>query len=175
MSDPVPSRRLSNTEVFSDPLVEALLQARLVGVLATYDLAGVIHAVPMWFARLDRSIVLATGSRSRKVANLERDSRATLVVHDSRPGFEVCGASFAGRAEVVRGDDARAFVDAVHDRYVDAANAPGPARSFLESDDVALRLVPESALTWDERGSDASAALRASGGAYPLLTTAPRT
>jgi len=36
-------------------------------------------------------VILATGSRSRKVWNPEIDPRATLVVHDSRSGFEVCG------------------------------------------------------------------------------------
>ena len=39
---------------------------------------------------------LATSSSSRKVRNLERDARATFVLHDSRPGFEVCGASIVG-------------------------------------------------------------------------------
>ncbi len=174
VGDPVPSRSLSGGDVFADRLVAELLDARLVGVLATHDRAGHVHAVPMWFARLDRSIVLATGSGSCKVANLERDARATLVVHDSRPGFEVCGVSLAGRAEIVRGDEARPLVAAVHSRYLDEAGAPAEARSFLDSDDVALRFLAESALTWDERGSDANAALRAAGTAYPLVTTAPR-
>jgi len=174
MSDPVPSRSLSEDAVFADPLVRELLEARLVAVFSTHDPSGSIHTVPMWFARRDLSIVLATGSHSRKVANLVHDARAALVVHDSRPGFEVCGVSFAGRAEVVRGVAARELVDAVHVRYVEDAKAPAEARSFLESDDVAIRFVPDSALTWDERGSQASEALRATGGAYRLVTTAPR-
>src|SRR5439155_799528 len=84
-----------------------------VAVLATRDRDGTIHAVPVWFALHDRSIVLATGSRSRKVRNLELDPRATLVVHDSRPGFEVCGASLVGRVQIVRSDAARPLADAV--------------------------------------------------------------
>jgi hypothetical protein len=51
-------------------------------------------------------VILATSSRSRKVWNLERDPRATLVLHDSRPGCEVCGTSIAGRVEIVRPPDA---------------------------------------------------------------------
>ena len=172
MSDPAPSRRLSGEDVLGDPLVRELLGARLVAVLATRDRDGTIHAVPVWFALHDRSI--ATGSRSRKVRNLELDPRATLVVHDSRPGFEVCGASLVGRVQIVRSDEARPLVDAVHARYVDEANVPSPARAFLESDDVALRFVPDGALTWDERASEANAALRSAGGAYPLVTTSPR-
>ena len=161
--------------MLADPLVGELLDARLVAILATFDRAGTIHAVPMWFALDADSVVLATSSASRKLRNVELDPRATLVVHDSRPGYEVCGVQIAGRVGVVRGDEAWSLVDRVHRRYVDEAAADDPAtRAFLESDDVAICLRPESALTWDERGSDASRALRGGGWALPLVTTQPR-
>lgn len=174
MADPVPSRRLSGAAVLRDSLVRELLAARVVCVLATFD-EGTIHAVPMWFALERDRVLLATGSSSRKVLNVERDARATLVVHDSRSGFEVCGISIAGTIEAVRGPDALALVDRVHRRYIArAGQGAEPVRAFLASDDVALSLRPESALTWDERGSEATGALRASGAALPLLPTDPR-
>ena len=109
------------------------------------------------------------------VTSLGVDSRSTLVIHDSRPGFEVCGVSIVGHAEIVRGAEADPMVRRVHRRYVDDdGDVPEVARAFLESDDVALRLHPHSALTWDQRRSEANAALRASGRALPLLTTEPR-
>ena len=49
-----------------------------------------------------------------------------------------------------------------------------PVALFLGSDDVALILRPEEAFTWDERGSEASRALREAGGALPLVPTEPR-
>lgn len=175
MSEPTPSRILRGPAVLAAPLVRELLGMRLVGVLATLGPDGAVHAVPLWLAPLADSIVLATGSQSRKVRNLARDPRATLVLHDSRPGLEVCGASIHGRVEIVRGDDAVPLIREVHRRYVGAApeRVPGVA-AFLGSDDVALRLLPESATTWDERGSDAARALRDSGLALPLEPTAPR-
>ena len=143
-------------------------------MLATFDHKA-IHAVPMWFALDDDQVLLATNSRSRKVRNLESDNRATVVVHDSRPGFEVCGVSMTGTVEIVRGPSAQLLIDRVHRRYVaPAAEHQAAPRGFLESDDAALRFTPESALTWDERGSEASNALRASGHALPLLPTEPR-
>ncbi|HXF97282.1 MAG TPA: pyridoxamine 5'-phosphate oxidase family protein [Gaiellaceae bacterium] len=174
MAEPAPSSHLRGGDALRHPLLRELLAARLVCVLATYD-EGWIHAVPMWFAAEEGAVLLATGSRSRKVRNLERDPRASLVVHDSRAGYEVCGALLTGRAEVVRGAAARPLVARVHRRYVDPAcwDEP-PVRAFLASDDVALRLAPERALVWDERGSAAAALLRARGGALPLLPTAPR-
>jgi nitroimidazol reductase NimA-like FMN-containing flavoprotein (pyridoxamine 5'-phosphate oxidase superfamily) len=175
VSDPVPSRRLQEEQVLADPLVHELLDARLVCILASYDRSGAIHAVPMWCASADDCVLLATGSRSRKTRNLEADGRATLVLHDSRPGFEVCGVSMTGLVEIVRDAQARELVDIVHARYVDSVVWSDPEiAGFLDSDDIALRFRPRSALTWDERGSVANVALRARGGAHPLVSTQPR-
>jgi len=175
VSEPAPSSELVGAAVLLDPLVRELLGKRLVAVLATLEADGSVHAVPLWFAANDDAIVLATGSRSRKVRNLERDRRASLVLHDSRPGFEVCGASIRGRVEIVSGPAAAVLVTSVHRRYVTLEGERlAAAAAFLASDDVALRFAPEAAVTWDERGSDATHALRAVGGALPLEPTSAR-
>jgi PPOX class probable F420-dependent enzyme len=172
---PEPSRILRGAAVLESPLVRELLALRLVGVLATLDPDGSAHVVPIWIAPSSEDIVMAASSRSRKVRNLEREPRATLVVHDSRPGAEVCGASFRGRVEIVRGTKATGLVERVHLRYLTKAGAALPeTRAFLAFDDVALVFRPEAAWTWDERGNPASAALRASGAALPLVPTTPR-
>ena len=175
MSEPSPSRSLRGEEVLANALVRELLAARIVGVLATLEPDGSVHAVPMWLSGEGGEIVLATGSSSRKARNVERDSRATLVLHDSRPGAEVCGASIRGRVEIVRGDAAKALVQRVHRRYVKPDGLQLPeVEAFLGVDDVALVFHPAVAVTWDERGSDASRALRESGHARPIEPTAPR-
>jgi PPOX class probable F420-dependent enzyme len=175
VKEPTPSRGLHGADILGDGLVRELVEARLICVFATADPDGRIHAVPMWFAAADDVLVLATGSGSRKVANLARGMRATVVIHDSRPGFEVCGVCIQGRAEVVRGAAAAPLVELVHRRYVRAeAEAVNAVAEFLSSDDVAIRFHPEEALTWDERESDAAVALRHAGGALPLLSTDPR-
>ena len=175
MSEPTTSRLLRGADVLADPLVRSLVDARLICVLATAEPDGRIHAVPMWFARDDDVLVLATGSRSRKVSNVRRAPVATFLVHDSRPGMEVCGATIRGPVEVVSGPAAGPIVELVHRRYIDAeAGALIPVVEFLASDDVALRLRPEDAFTWDERASEAARLLRAVGGALPLASTEPR-
>lgn len=176
MSDPAPSRVLHGEQVLRDALVSELVGARLVGVLCTFDLEGPVHAVPLWYALHDGAIVFATSSRSRKVRNLAEDPRATLVLHDSRPGYEVCGASISGTVELVRPPEAQALVDLVHARYLAAETAADPeVRAYLDSDDVALRFAPSAAVTWDERGSAASRIVRERGWALPLESTEPRT
>jgi hypothetical protein len=131
--------------------------------------------VPLWLCDGGDAILLATFSRSRKVRNLERDPRATLVLHDSRPGFEVCGVMIRGRVEIVRDSGAAPLVERVHRRYLTGEGYDLPvARQFLGGDDVALRFLPEEAATWDERANPATAALRAAGGALPLQPTTSR-
>jgi PPOX class probable F420-dependent enzyme len=175
VTEPTPSRRLRGTQILDEALVRELVEARLVCVFATTDPDGRIHAVPMWFAQANDALVLATGSTSRKAANLAREMRATVVVHDSRAGLEVCGVCIQGRAEVVRGTAANALIELVHRRYVHAeAEGVEAVAEFLSSDDVAIRFHPEEALTWDERESDAAVALRQAGGALPLLPTDAR-
>jgi PPOX class probable F420-dependent enzyme len=175
MTAPTPSRDQDASATLSDPLVRELLAARLVGVLATLRPDGIVDAVPMWYALDGDAVVLATGSRSRKVRNLETDPRATLVLHDSRPGYEVCGASIVGTVEIVRASAARPLVELVHWRYLAAESADEESvRAFLDSDDVALRLTPSASVTWDERGSEAAEVVRARGWALPLVSTEPR-
>jgi PPOX class probable F420-dependent enzyme len=171
---PAASGRLTGDAVHADPLVRDLLRKRLVGVLATVEPDGAPHVVPLWYAADGRRVVLATSSRSRKVRNLERDPRATLCLHDSRPGTEVCGAALHGRVEIVRAPGAAGLVDLVHRRYVRDAGEMLPAvRAFLAYDDVALVLEVEHAWTWDERGKPATLALRATGDALSLEPTDP--
>jgi PPOX class probable F420-dependent enzyme len=166
---------LHGPDVLADPLVRELLAARLVGVLATLDADGGVHAVAVWLAEHDGAIVFATNAASRKVRNLERDARGTLALHDSRPGLEVCGASIRGRATIVRGRDATPLIELVHRRYVAETGLALPAVArFLAGDDVAVVLEVESATTWDERANPAASELQASGEALPLVPTSPR-
>jgi PPOX class probable F420-dependent enzyme len=172
---PTPSRLLEGKDVLADPLVRELLELRLVAVLGTIGRDGLPHLTPVWIADGGDSILMATASTSRKIRNLARDVRASLVLHDSRPGCEVCGVSMTGRVTVVSGPEAPPLVQFVHARYVDsAARRLADVAGFLASDDVALRFVPERAWTWDQRATPADRALRASGGGLPLAPTSPR-
>jgi PPOX class probable F420-dependent enzyme len=172
---PAPSRLLEGPAVLADPLARELLGLRLVAVLATIAGDGLPHVTPVWFADGGDALLIATSSTSRKVRNIERDPRAALVLHDSRPGFEVCGVSMRGRVDIVRGPEAESLVELVHARYVGADAARlAEVEGFLASDDVALRFLPERAWTWDQRGTAADRALRSSGGALPLGPMASR-
>jgi len=172
---PTPSRTLRGDGILRDPLVRELVDARLIAVLSTLEPDGSIHAIPLWYADGGDALLFATGSKSRKVRNLTRDPRATVTLHDSRPGMEICGASIRGTVELIQGDAAVSLIEQVHRHYLATSGIALPAVvDFLAFDDVALRFRPESAVTWDERRSVAADAVRRTGTGLELVPTSAR-
>jgi PPOX class probable F420-dependent enzyme len=155
---------MSVQDLLARPLGRELLEAPLVASLATLEPGGSVHVVPIWYLWDGDAVLMATSSTSRKVRNLERDARATVMIHDSPGGVDVRGVSLAGRVEIQRGDDAAAAVHAVHLRYVtERGLALRAVREFLAGDDVILRFLPEKGSSWDSTASEAAVLLRESG------------
>lgn len=164
-----------DASALSDPVATELLHAPLVATLATFDQAGEPYLNAMWFSWSDGRFLFGTGATTRKVANVERDARGSVLVHDSRVGFDVVGLRARGRIRVVRGTEGAALVRRVHARYLtDAAWEIPSVRAFLQANDVALELVPETASLWDERGQQANRDLLDAGAYRPLAPTTPR-
>lgn len=122
----------------------------------------------MWFLWDGEAVLVPTSGASRKARNLERDPRATVMLHDSRGGVDVRGITLVGRAEIVRGEEALALNQRIHLEYVTARGlAIQSVGGFLDGDDVTLRFVPEQATWWDETRTEAARELRESGEFVP--------
>lgn len=148
----------------ADPLAGELLAARLIANLATLNRDGSIHLVAMWFLWQDGAVLIPTSHSTRKVRNLRRDPRATVMIDDSRGGFDLRGVTTYGRAEVVTGDDAVALNHAIHRKYLEEAGLELEAvSSYLSSDDVTVRFIPERVSSWDLRSTPQGRALTESG------------
>ena len=122
------------------------LQRPLVAVFVTLRANGSPHAIPIWYEYVDGAFLVFTGSGSRRVKNLERDSRAAIAIstHDepymyvsaegpvaiTTEGVEETGLSIARR---YMGERAERFLEDV-----------------LDENSVILRLTPERILTWME-------------------------
>lgn len=91
----------------------------------------------MWVARDGDDLVMATKSGRRKVRNIGRDPRVTVLLHDRvRPARY---AEIRGLARVTS-EDAHALVDELARRYTGAAHVvTDPAQ---EADRVVLRITP---------------------------------
>jgi PPOX class probable F420-dependent enzyme len=147
-------------DVLSADLPRELLDARLIASLATLNNDGSIHVVAMWFLWDGAAILIPTNHGTRKARNLERDPRATVMIDDSRGGFDLRGITFVGRAEIVRGPVALELNRKIHLKYVtEEGLGLKPVHAYLATDDVTIRVRPERVSSWDLRLTEQCRAL----------------
>ena len=147
-----------------DDLVRELLNARLFANLATIDADGGIHLVAMWFLWDGEAVLLPTSRTTRKAKNLARDPRATVMIDDSRGGFDLRGVTVVGRAELIGGPEAANVNRRIHLKYLTERGRSFEAVDrYLATDDVTIRLVPERLSTWNLRDTEQGRAIAAEG------------
>lgn len=166
---------MSLAETLASKLAQETLHARLIANLASFRPDGTIHLVPMWFLWDGEAVVLPTFGESRKAKNLRADPRATVMIDDSRGGFDVHGITLTGRVEIVEAPESLPLIRQIHLRYITPAGmATDSIGGHLQGDDVALRLIPERASTWDMRTTPGAGELRRTGEFEPLEPTLRR-
>jgi PPOX class probable F420-dependent enzyme len=133
-----------------------LLESERVVVVSSIGVRGWPHSMPLWYVPRDTGIWIYTYTKSQKVKNLERDSRATLLVETGHEYGELRGVEIEAEAEIHRD------VDTVYDvaqeltvRYSDdISSVEGDAAEALKAQArkrVAVRFEPRRIASWDHR------------------------
>lgn len=149
-----------------------LLGASLIANLATLNRDGTIHLVAMWFLWDGEAVLIPTGRRTKKARNLARDPRATVMIDDSRGGFDLRGITLLGQVELVEPPRSLELNRRIHEKYVTEAGLDlPPVRAYLEGDDVTLRFVPSRVSAWDLRNTQQGRELASSGEFHRLVPT----
>lgn len=127
----------TDTPTLTEDEVRHRVESARVGRLGTTDPQGRPHLVPVCFALVDNVVYSAVDSkpkttrRLQRVANIERDPRASLLVdHYDEDWTTVWWCFVTGRARVVYdGEDFDRGVTALVDKYEQYAGNPpaGPA------------------------------------------------
>lgn len=165
----VPGSRGEKRDVLGGELARELLGARLIANLATIDGDGGVHLVGMWFLWDGEALLLPTSHTTRKARNIARDPRATIMIDDSRGGFDLRGITLVGRAELLDGDEALARNRRIHLKYVtERGRDLEPVDRYLATDDVTIRFVPERVSAWNLRDTEQGQALLAEQEFHPL-------
>ena len=134
----------------------ALLEGRHYATLATQNADGSSHLTPVWYLFRDQQLFVASPSASRKAKNVEARPIASLVVDLRRPGAERW-VSGAGPVTLLRGDQSRAMIAAIQERYLTAAARADPrvGPGFAAADDVTLCIQPTTWRSWSAADLDA--------------------
>ena len=134
----------------------ALLDGRHYATLATQNADGSSHLTPVWYLFRDQQLFVASSSGSRKARNVEARPTASLLVDLRRPGAERW-VSGAGPVRLLRGDESRSMVAAIHERYLTAAALADPrvGPALAGVDDVTLCIRPTTWRSWSAADLDA--------------------
>ena len=130
---------------FDEDEVETFLARSLIAKLCTHNEDGTIHIAPIWYRYDDGTFLMGTQEISRKVRNIKRDNRVTLMVDAQEPVLQA--VIVQGRA-VLEYEDVISRRGEIFARYVDDPDglADGLAEKWKP---VILRVVPEKMVTFD--------------------------
>ena len=145
------SIRLSPDEAW-----EALAQAHT-GIFTTLRRDGMPIALPVWFVAIDRTICLAAPSRTKKLARLRHDPRASFLIESGERWVELLAVHLTGRCDLLDLDKDRALIERIDDeldmKYAkyrgDHAAMPQKTQEHYAARTF-IRFVPDTrVLTWD--------------------------
>jgi nitroimidazol reductase NimA-like FMN-containing flavoprotein (pyridoxamine 5'-phosphate oxidase superfamily) len=140
----------------TEPEAWEALEAAHTGILTTLRRDGSPVTLPVWFVVLDRSICLRSPRRTKKVARVRNDPRASFLVESGARWAELRAAHLTGLIEAVEDgttvDAIGALLDDKYAAYRTATTAMPASAAEQYATFAYLRLVPEPRLlTWDNR------------------------
>jgi hypothetical protein len=135
------------------------LEGAHTGILTTLRRDGMPVTLPMWFVALDRTICFSAPSRTKKVARLHHDPRASFLIESGKRWAELRAVHLTGRVEPVTDPALIARVDGALDAKYAAFRTstsamPDETRAHYAGR-THFRLVPDDrVLTWDNQRLD---------------------
>jgi PPOX class probable F420-dependent enzyme len=130
-----------------DTRIQRFLATRDVVVLATVQGDGAPLAMPMWFLHDRATLTMISVAGTRKVRNLERDPRVSVVAEGGSSG-DVRGVSLQGRAEFLAdGPERHALAERFLEKYRPHLERRWGGRA-MPPDRVMFRIVPSRVRGW---------------------------
>jgi general stress protein 26 len=133
-----------------------MLEHAHTGILSTLKADGWPVTLPIWFVALDRTICFSAPSRTRKVARIRRDARASFLVESGERWADLRAVHLSGLVSAVEDEASMARIDSALDAKYAAfrtarGNMPDATRAYYTGRTF-FRLVPgPRVLTWDNR------------------------
>ncbi len=127
--------------------LESFLRQPLVARLGTVNEDGSIHLAPLYFKYDQGEFILGTQEVSRKVKNIKRNPRVTLLIDDIRPPFK---AVLLYGTAVLEYDGVVEKRTAIFMKYAPPDQAPKVAEGLCRKwKSVIIRVKPDSIVSFD--------------------------
>jgi PPOX class probable F420-dependent enzyme len=123
--------------------VKALVEGRNFATISTVLPSGQIQAHVVWVDCDEDHIVINTEVELRKFKNVQADPRVTVTIWDRKNPYFF--AEVRGRVvETVTGPEARANINALAQKYLDADYTD----EWIQSERVILKIAPDSQIVF---------------------------
>lgn len=123
--------------------VKALVEGRNFATISTVLPSGQIQAHVVWVGCDEDHIMINTEVELRKFKNVQADPRVTVTIWDRKNPYFF--AEVRGRVvQIVTGPEARANIDALAQKYLDA-DYPD---ELIQSERVILKIAPDSQIVF---------------------------
>ena len=127
------------------------------GIFTTLRRDGMPIALPVWFVTIDRTVCLAAPSRTKKIARLRRDPRASFLVESGEPWVELKAVHLTGTVRLLDVAEDRELIEQIdHALDVKYAAFRGPQAAMPQKTQdyyaarTFMQMIPDArVLTWD--------------------------
>jgi general stress protein 26 len=133
----------------ADDELDELLHTADIARLATHNEDGSIHCAPLWFRYRAPELLIGTRAGSRKLRNIERDPRVTVLVGVTSPA--PIGAVVYGTACIDRSADAVGERVWICSKYVGEGAESYVGGFPSDWDLVTIHVTPHEVVTFDYR------------------------
>ena len=125
----------------SEDEAEDVLDKSHTGILTTLRRDGMPVSLPVWYVVDERTIVVKTPPRTKKVARVKRDARASFLVESGERWIDLLGVHLSGTVRIIDDADEVSRLDAaLHGKYAgfrpDAAVLPATTKARYAHVDV---------------------------------------
>lgn len=131
-------------------IINDFLQQPLIARMATADKNSQPHVVPVWFGWDGATVWISSYSNTRKVKELEKNPRISVVVDDAKADGENNGVIFEGSVELIR--EPREFLCEkfvwIYTRYLgpEGVLAEEPQSWINDPHNMLIKLIPDKVI-----------------------------
>jgi PPOX class probable F420-dependent enzyme len=134
------------------PAIQEFLSRPLLARLATASPDAQPHVVPVWFLWEDGFIWVSSYRSTRKITDLERNSKCAIVIDIEQAAGQMAAVTIEGSAELVNTPKAetRARIERIYAKYLgpEGVLAPDP-QSWLDSEEnLLIKITPKRLKAW---------------------------
>jgi nitroimidazol reductase NimA-like FMN-containing flavoprotein (pyridoxamine 5'-phosphate oxidase superfamily) len=129
-----------------------LMQPVLARIATADPVTGQPHVVPVWYAWDGESVWISAFRSTRKVKELQKNLRCSIVIDEARSGTENWGVVFEGEADLVTEppEFLKEMTTRIYTRYLgpDGVLEKDPQSWIRDPENLLIKLTPEKTFSW---------------------------